>query len=283
NVYKLDGITFNFESETDDGVTSTDTVQLIVTTQNDVTSFSYSIEENFYEGELPFVDVDSGEGGLVALNSLSLDAMVDLGAEVDASVGQVSWGAGKATQVLVLDVERIGEGTFDSNAFIKESAHVFVLGGDAFPTLNTAAQAEAFDESITLLSPIPDSSPLAAGKQIPFATLPGVEVGILNDVTGTNADDTLIGTAGDDLITARSNDSEDKITGTAGEDIIDLYGTDPGSRDFYTVSYADLAGGITYTSDVDALTTIVEKNGTGQTDNLIDAFWAMNWNFGDGI
>lgn len=80
-----------------------------------------------------FINEPVGHSYAIFLNGVYFD-----GQNSEISIGEVSWGNGKKSQIMVLDP------TPDDNA-----SFIFQLGGDALPTMTTLAQANAFYSSVT--------------------------------------------------------------------------------------------------------------------------------------
>lgn len=206
---------------------------------------------------------------LLALDSYSVDGFAAVADETTTYIGEVTH-AGGASQVLLLDFE-IGSLSLQ---------FIFQLGGAAIPAISTVADYNAFTESVTSIGPVPADSPLAAGKDIPFANIPGIQ--ILNDnfVTGTDNDDFLTGTSGNDVFFPLENTSSDTIVGSLGNDIIELSRFANGS--FYTIDYSGLGNGIDVAFDFNYPRYTVGKGG-GRYDLFIDAAFALDYNVGDGM
>ena len=233
------------------------------------TTFSYVIT-SFNPNELPEVDITSNDE-FVALNSISVDELInDPNISSETYIGQIVWGGGNVTQVLVIE-------TYSSD---EDTIAVFELGGVPLPAINTVADANALDASISLVGAIPPGTPLSAGVSIPWASLPNHTSQPDNPVNGTPGDDVLNGTAGNDLINPGANDGEDVINGSPGDDVVLLTSSQGG--DFYTFMYDGLPGPITLTLDWDTGIGEVDKGAAG-TDVLVDIFRAANWFTGDGV
>ncbi|MBC7131733.1 MAG: hypothetical protein H5U16_01335 [Roseovarius sp.] len=102
-----------------------------------------------------------------------------------------------------------------------------------------------------------------AGANVQFA-----EPGSANLIEGTDGDDFLIGTGGDDLIvTGNATANGDFVQGSAGNDTIDMSGID-GVNGFVTIGYGNLAGPIAVSIDGTAGTGSVDKGADG-TDTLL--------------
>lgn len=96
-----------------------------------------------------------------------------------------------------------------------------------------------------------------------------------NLVIGTDGDETLVGTAADDLIvTGNATPNGDVVVGSVGNDTIDMSGND-GVNGFLTISYGSIVGPINVSIDGGANTGIVDKGGDG-IDTLIDVENPLN-------
>ena len=83
-----------------------------------------------------FINEPVGQSYAIFLNGVYFD-----GQNSEISVGEVSWGNGKKSQIIVLDP------TPDDNA-----SFIFQLGGDALPVMTTLAQANALYTSVTAVT-----------------------------------------------------------------------------------------------------------------------------------
>jgi Ca2+-binding RTX toxin-like protein len=258
------GLQFDANSSTDIIVSTAPAVFTGIVADN-VTSFTYSVIESSGNGfDLVELDASILQG---AVNSLTFGGAETLGFEPAIYTGEIIWD-GNVTQVLDIETE--------------DGVYLFRLGGAALPTIETVQEAQAFEASITSFGPIPASSPLAAGNNIDWSSLPDHTDATDNPIEGTIFDDVLAGTSGNDWITTGSNQSTDVVIGSAGFDIIDFSGYETGTGDFYNLQYDGLSAGITLTTDFETGVATVDK-GVNGVDNLIDAHVVMNWNFGDGL
>ncbi|MCX7567995.1 hypothetical protein OS189_16755 [Sulfitobacter sp. F26169L] len=107
---------------------------------------------------------------LVGINGISVGGLLGYQADIDAQVGEIQWGNGNVSQILVIDVEPIGSGD-QSASFVKEAVHVFALDGTAIPAFETTAAAQAFVDSITSFSGLPAGTAFPAGQNITFSTI----------------------------------------------------------------------------------------------------------------
>ncbi|CUH51530.1 calcium-binding protein [Shimia marina] len=249
-----------------DPITGFNALDLTVAVPDSQTSFSYTVL-NPNPGDLPEVDINSNDL-LTAISGISFEELTT-DTTLEAFIGEVSWGAGNTTQVMVL--EFFGD---DEDVSI-----VVRLGGTPLPSIASIADFEAFENSITNVGAI-TSGPFAPGANIPFASLPNTTTLADNQILGTDSSDELSGTAGNDLIYTGRNDGEDTVVASAGDDYIVLTGSTAGN--FYYFNYEDLAGPITVNIDADWAIASVNKGGLG-TDTYIDLFRAANYDTGDGV
>lgn len=244
-------------------------ISMRVVVPDATTSFTYSVLAS-PANELAEVDVSSN-ALLEAINSVSIDELEKTSVSVDTFVGQVEWGAGNVTQIMIIEVD---DGDSSTEILLR-------LGGDALPTIATVADWNAFEGALTSVGPIPASSPLAAGKTIAFNSIPDIVTQTDNPISGTNGRDTLNGTAGNDLIDPDRNGGDgDHINGSTGDDIMVFTNSEQG--DYYHIDYRGLVGPITVNLDADWAIANVDKGAAG-TDHLIDFHRAANWNTGDGM
>ncbi len=247
-------------------------VRLTLGVPDSETTFSYTITNSPPANDPDLSEVDiSINDFLAAFNDISIAQIESQGQSVISSIGQVGWGAGKVTQILAFEVDN-GDGS--------STELYFRLGGDAFPVIDSVADWDAFDNSITSIGEIPGSSPLAEGKNIAFTSLPDRSTYTDNPINGTNGADNLFGTAGNDVIDPGTNGGDvDYIRGSAGNDFIVL--SDSQAGDFYNLDYSYLASPITVTLDDDWAEGFVEK--ASGTDRLVDFGRAVRYETGDGM
>lgn len=245
------------------------------------TTFSYTITNSPPPNDpgLSEVDVTANEI-LLTLNNISIDEIVNGGDAVNTFIGEVGWddnGTNKVTQILLLEIDH-GDG---------EATELFFrLGGDALPAVNTVADWDNFDNTmITSIGEIPNSSPLAEGKNILFSSLPDRESFADNPINGTDSGDTITGTAGNDVITPGSTVGfEDRLYASLADDFYVF--SDSQAGDFYVLFYNDGSfSSVELTLDGDWAEFYVDKyNGATLlgTDQLIDFQRAVNFDTGDG-
>jgi hypothetical protein len=115
-----------------------------------------------------------------------------------------------------------------------------------------------------------------AGADVQFVAPSGA-----NPINGTDDDDNLVGTAGDDLITTgNASLNGDFVEGSAGNDTIDMSGND-GTDGFVTLGYGALNSGIFVSIDGAANTGTVDKGANG-TDTLVGVAQPLFAGFGNG-
>ncbi|MDQ2095218.1 calcium-binding protein [Rhodalgimonas zhirmunskyi] len=244
-------------------------VSLNIVTPDSATSLSYTILNIYGTNEFAEVDIDIDDI-YVSFNGVSPDFLVAGGDIIEASVGQITWGGGNVTQLLQIDID-IGDEVVN---------FIFRLGGATLPTFTTLAEFDAFGNSIAGIEVIPAGTPLSAGVDIPFTTIPGWTSISDTMINGTAGDDTLTGTAGNDVINPGANDGYDEIHGTSGDDVIVF--SDSMMGDFYGITYEGLSGPINVTISDEYGQATVDKGADG-TDLLIDILQAADWNTGDGV
>ncbi|MET4129617.1 hypothetical protein [Roseovarius sp. MBR-6] len=145
---------------------------------------------------------------------------------------------------------------------------IFQIGGDPLTLPTTVEGFNALDDSITNVGVA--SGAFAPGVNIPITSLGGeITGGDVNPIEGTDGDDVLVGTAGDDLITTgNATPNGDLVVGSAGNDTIDMSGND-GLNAFVVLDYRGLNGPLDATIDGAANTGSVDKGADG-TDTLLD-------------
>jgi len=104
-------------------------------------------------------------------------------------------------------------------------------------------------------------------------TVTGIE-----NITGSQADDTILGDTGDNIL--RGFDGDDVLSGNDGDDTLDG-GNDALAGIGDTVSYAYVVGGTGVTVDLDGTGTATVNAPAGDTDTLIDIENLTGTNFDD--
>ncbi|MFB9150073.1 beta strand repeat-containing protein [Roseovarius ramblicola] len=156
---------------------------------------------------------------------------------------------------------------FDPNS---ETLIVRVAGLDqtAVDAAVSGAVAQGGDTLVTFGTGTVLFSGLAPGD-LAGADVQFVEPGTANLVQGTDNDDTLEGTAVDDLITTGDNPGFDLVLGSAGNDTIDFTGITSEPGGFVEIDYSALGGPISVAIDGGGNTGTIIKDGLG-TDTLSD-------------
>jgi len=266
-MYLLSGFAFSTDmAGSDDEIVEAFPTRLSIVTPDGQSTFSYQID-SINPDELPVTTIE-GDVDFVALNSFSEDSLIEVGNDVEFAIGQITWGGGNVTQILVAEV--LGD---ESNTTL-----VFSIGGAPLPVFDTIPEAQSFIDSLTSIGAVPPGTALSPGATIDFGSLSGVTVLQDNLVEGTDGDDVLAGTAANDFI--RPYLGNDDILGSGGFDLIDLSGTQRG--DFHVLDYSDLGGAISVVLDEAGGFYTVDKGALG-ADNIVDAEFAMNANSGDGL
>ncbi|PKQ12960.1 MAG: hypothetical protein CVT70_05900 [Alphaproteobacteria bacterium HGW-Alphaproteobacteria-1] len=213
---------------------------------------NYTLLPGTEPGDLPLVDI----GGTEPLSAFVNGVNVLDNDDIETSLGFIQTPAG--THILLAFFDPV----LGVDAF-------FQIGGDPLTLPTTVAQFNDFNDSITNIGVA--SGAFAPGVDIPITILDGeISGGDLNLVQGTDGDDFLTGTAGDDLIvTGNATPNGDTVVGSAGDDTIDMSGID-GVNGFVTIDYGALSGGIDVTIDGAANTGTVDKGAAG-TDTLLAA------------
>lgn len=269
----------------------TNAITLEIVVPDGSTTFKYALLPAPAPDDLPPAEVTADVYGL-RLNGQSYDAPPD-SAETFL---EVSWTYGGgvhnsiAYNIFAPEVDVAGLGIVDID-------YVFVLSGDALPTLTTPAEWNAFEASITSFTT--PGGAYGPGVDIPFASLGGtiteddridgtdgtdtLDGGAGNDtILGGAGDDVLIGGNGDDvlrggdgsdsLIGGDGNDTlvtgdnvpawEDYVRPGAGNDVVNLSGIVYG---FVSLDQGDLSAGIDLALDGTANSLNVDKGANGTT------------------
>ncbi|GAW37114.1 hemolysin, chromosomal [Roseovarius sp. A-2] len=232
-------------------------VTLDVVVPEGQTTFTYSILETFPD-DLPEVDISTNDVA-VGLSGAGVPAGIDITADDGATfLGTVTTTAGDFV-ALAIEVPRPGGGFFDA---------IFPIGGTVPAIPANLAEFNALEGTVTGFATA--TGAFAPGATIDFGTLANTVFDASpNVVQGTDGDDVLEGTAGNDLITTGDNPVEDVVVGSAGSDTIDFTGItgDPGGS--VVVDYRSLGTTIDVQVDGAANTGSVVKTGLG-TDTLVN-------------
>jgi Ca2+-binding RTX toxin-like protein len=243
-------------------------VTLNVVVPDGGTTFSYSIVETFPD-DLPVVDITSSDVA-VSLSGPGVPDGIDIGSdEGETSLGTVSATGGDFV-VLAINVPRPGGGDFDA---------IFPIGGAVPPTPTNLAEFQLLEATFTGFGTAAGS--FAPDAVIDFGSLTNTTFDASpNVVLGTDGDNLLAGTPGDDLIvTGNATPNGDIVIGSTGNDTIDMSDND-GLNGFVTLAYDSLTEGVLVEIDGAANTGLVVKN-VGE-DTLVDVANPLNAGFGDG-
>ena len=250
-----------------DDVTSVTTATFTGQFPNSGAVINYTLLPGSEPGDLPLVDIGGTDPLSATVNGfdvLNNDA-------VETSLGFIQTSAGTHILLAFYDPD-LGVDAF------------FRIGGDPLTLPTTVGGFNALNTSITNIGTA--SGAFAPGQDIPITSLGGEISGDdVNVIEGTDGDDFLPGTAGDDLIiTGNATPDGDVVVGSAGNDTIDMSGID-GVNGFVTINYGALGGGIDVIIDGAANTGSVDKGADG-IDTLLGVeqpLFAGNVNGGLGI
>ncbi|MGX0901553.1 Ca2+-binding RTX toxin-like protein [Roseovarius sp. MBR-79] len=258
----LTGIFVVFD-DVNDTTSSVGTATFTVQFPNAGAVLNYTLLPGTEPGDLPLVDIGGTEPLSATVNGFDVLNNDD----IETSLGFIQTPEG--THVLLA--------FFDP---VQGVDAIFQIGGDPLTLPTTVAGFNALDDSITNVGVA--SGAFAPGVNIPITSLGGeITGGDVNPIEGTDGDDVLVGTAGDDLIiTGNAAPNGDFVVGSAGNDTIDMSGND-GVDGFVTLSYDALDSGIAVTIDGAANTGTVDKGANG-TDTLVDVAQPLDAGFGDG-
>ena len=232
-VYTLTGVQVTFDDLLgEDNTVAVAPATLAITMPDGQSTFSYSLlpqqpGDDFIPVDIQITDIAT------TLNGVTFD---DLGTGPDeVSVFEVVWGGGNRSVVLDLFFEQGNTIGID---------HFFPIGGTPLPAINTVADFQAFEQSITGFN-VPTGA-FAPGTPIELSSLAGVVVTDTpapepipgesftgtdgpDTLTGGDGPDTIVGGAGDDSLTGgtSTDDLRDQIFGGDGDDTLDGgYGND---------------------------------------------------------
>jgi Ca2+-binding RTX toxin-like protein len=231
-------------------------VTLDVVVPEGQTTFTYSILETFPD-DLPEVDISTNDVA-VGLSGAGVPAGIDITADDAATfLGTVNTTAGNFV-ALAIEVPRPGGGAFDA---------IFPIAGTVPAIPTNLAEFNALEGTVTGFATA--TGVFAPGATIDFGTLANTTFDASpNVVQGTDGDDNLAGTAGDDfIVTGNATSFGDFVTASTGNDTIDMSGND-GQNGFVALNYRGLAGPIAATIDGGTNTGSVDKGAAG-TDTLL--------------
>src|SRR6056297_1398323 len=249
---------FQISRDTNDDVVAINAVSLALVTPADQTTFSYIIETPATSEDLPIVDIDAATASVRVSGAGIPGGDASLPNDDITSLGTITTSTG-SHDVLSIEVR-------DEDGSSEEL--IFLIGGDPLALPTTVGGFEALEATITGLSAA--SGALAPGAVIDFGTLSDVAVAPdpASVIVGSDDNDDLVGTAGDDYIgTGNATPNGDTVTGSTGNDTIDMAGND-GENGFISLDYRNMAGPLTVDIDGAADTGSVVKGADG-TDTLV--------------
>src|SRR6056297_2814320 len=249
---------FQISRDTNDDVVAINAVSLALVTPADQTTFSYTIETPSTAEDLPIVDIDAATASVRVSGTGIPGGDASLPNDDITSLGTITTSTG-SHDVLSIEVR-------DEDGSSEEL--IFLIGGDPLALPTTVGGFEALEATITGLSAA--SGALAPGAVIDFGTLSDVAVAPdpASVIVGSDDNDDLVGTAGDDYIgTGNATPNGDTVTGSTGNDTIDMAGND-GENGFISLDYRNMAGPLTVDIDGAADTGSVVKGADG-TDTLV--------------
>ena len=217
----------------------------------DTTSvINYSVLPTPPDDILPLVDIGGTPVASASVNGFDIGASET----IENSIGFIQTAAG--THIIL--------GFYDPDT---NTDALFQIGGDPLTLPTTVAELAALEASI--INTGQATGAFAPGVDIPINTLGGTLSGdTFNLVPGADGDDSLVGTAGDDLIvTGNATPDGDLVVGSSGNDTIDMSGND-GVNGFVVLSYDGLDAPISVDIDGGANTGSIDKAANG-TDTLL--------------
>jgi len=219
-LFTLAGYQVNYDSNGDPTFLQPATISFYVS-DGLVGSLSYT---NSFTGEGDIVSDVTGQNIVGATLSNSI-ASID---EFDAGIFQFTTGG--VTRIAInLTVEDPATGG--------NQDFYFVLSGTPLPELTDVSDFAAFDGTITNVGPV-TSGPFAPGVSIPLSSLLDIGTTTAGIIEGTDGDDTLIGTSGNDVFIPGHNSAAeaDYLVGSDGYDIYDLVGATGGDEFIFDYS-----------------------------------------------
>ncbi|MFC3613444.1 calcium-binding protein [Lutimaribacter marinistellae] len=231
----------------DDVVAVEPTTFTIITASADPQTFTYTITVPPSGDELlPGVDLNRAAPDVTML--AGFDDIDDISS---TELGQIIW-TGGVTQILAF--------TYNPPSTPAQD-WIFAIGGTPLPNVSSPAEFAALEAQITGGGAI-TSGPLAPGTSISLNSLSGVQVLPGELVIGTPGADTLIGSAGDDVLQPIDNDDYDLIQPGAGNDTVDLTEMNMG---YAEIDHRDLNAPIGVNLDGTSDTGVIDKGANGQT------------------
>jgi Ca2+-binding RTX toxin-like protein len=237
----LTGILVEFD-DVNDTTSSVGTATFTAQFPNSGSVINYTLLPGTEPDDLPLVDI----GGTDPISAFVNGIDVLDNDDIETSLGFIQTPQG--THILLAFFDPIR----GVDAF-------FQIGGDPLTLPTTVAGFNALDDSITNTGVA--SGAFAPGVNIPITSLGGeITGGDVNLINGTDGDDFLVGTAGDDLITTgNATPNGDVVVGSTGNDTIDMSGINL-STGFVTIDYSGLAEGVIVDIDGAGNSGFVTKN-----------------------
>jgi Ca2+-binding RTX toxin-like protein len=234
-----------------DTVVAVDPLSLSVFVPEGQTTFSYSILGTEPD-DIPEVDITSDAVSVIASGPGVPGGVAALPDDSLSFLGTVTTSTGTHT-LLVFEVEQ------DDGSFLDA---FFQIGGDPLAVPGSVTAFQAIEDGVTQIGAA--TGAFAPGATISFSSLANTtEEAGPNQVVGSDGDDDLVGTSGDDLITTGDNPGFDNVVGSAGDDIIDFTGITSNPGGFVSVDYRFIATTIDVQVDGGANTASVVKAGLG--------------------
>lgn len=229
-----------------DTVQRVEAAELVVVANNAAAELRYTVTGRD-EDNIPFINPTSPVQE-VRLNGQNLTLLEDTG-NITYQTARVAWSGG-ATYVLIVTLDT-GGGSYRD--------FFFALGGDPLPVMRTAAQWNAFNNSIT--NATPPAGAFGPNKPIEWRDMPDAQLTEDDQFYGTPGRDNHIGGAGDDFFV--SSGGNDTFSGGTGQDQVAYH------RDARAVT-VDLSAGTARDGfgRTDTLLSIEDVRGSGFADRL---------------
>lgn len=235
-------------------------VSLAAVVPDSLTTFSYSVTAPGGSNEFPEVELDANEL-LLGIQGLELNNLAMEYSHVATYIGQITRD-GAVSQLMSIEMSRPDLSV----------QFIFQLGGAPVAIPTTLAEMTALENSIDSLGAIPPGTPLSAGVNIPFSSLPNLFTLDDNFIHGTGFNDSLVGTDANDILFLNGTTGYESVTASAGTDVYDFSHSERGNG--YELNYHVLDGPIEVDIDIDYAIAVVEK-GADERDIWVDAFRAM--------
>lgn len=226
-------------------------------------SFRYTVTNPGIGGQLPEIDLEGGDIGVIAAGDGVPGGRAPLFDEDVIRLGDVTFDSGETSTLLVVGV-RNDDGSY--------SEGIFQVGGDPLDYPSDVTEWQALEDSVESVSVA--SGTLAPDTDISFASFSNTtqDVAPENVLVGSLFGDSLIGTDQNDYVLPGDNagggQGFDYIAGSRGDDTMDFSGIEDG---FVTLDYSRLDGGTPIAVSIDGVSNTGEVDkGTLGTDTLID-------------